>query len=451
MVYKNFRLICIVRIVLLLLTFIAAFFLIIRTSKYSTAIIAGILIIYQVYALIHYVDRTNRDLSRFMAAIKYEDFSQTFSAPGLGSSFNELKTAFNEVLAKFQATRAEKEQHFRYLQTVVQHVGIGLLTFQKDGQVDLINNAAKRLLKVTRLKNIHELETFSKPLVTALLKLSSGEKNLVKFYAQNELFQLAVYGTEFILGEKQFILASLQNISSELEEKEMEAWQNLIRVLTHEIMNSITPISSLASTANDILSNLSTSDIQSDQSYDENIEDIRGAVQTIQKRSQGLLHFVESYRKLTRIPRPDFKIFEVASLFERVIQLMKAQLTQEQIKIVARVTPPRLELTADPELVEQVLLNLVINARDAIKAKTDGQISLQARLDEKGRVNIQVSDNGAGISEDILDKIFIPFFTTKEHGSGVGLSISKQIMRLHRGSIAVQSNQGRETTFILKF
>jgi nitrogen fixation/metabolism regulation signal transduction histidine kinase len=448
MVYKNFRLICIFRVLFLGATCYLFFYLITRTTLYAMSFIAGVIIIYEIYSLIHYVERTNRDLTRFLDAIKYEDFSQTFIGAGFGSSFNDLKNAFNAVLTKFQQTRAEKEEHFRYLQTVVQHIGIGLISFQSDGEVGLINNAARRLLKVVRLKNINELRKFSKTLVDTLLNMKSGEKALVKIRDSNEYLQLAIYATEFILRENKYTLVSLQNIQSELEEKEMEAWQNLIRVLTHEIMNSVTPISSLASTANEMLTkNLD----RKDKFCEELIDDVRGAVQTIEKRSKGLLHFVESYRKLTRIPRPNFEIFPVTSLFERVGQLMKTQIGDNQVQFETHVDPESLELTADAELVEQVLINLVLNSIDAVKNRQDGKIQLTSKMDERGRVIIQVIDNGIGLEEDILEKIFIPFFTTKEHGSGIGLSLSKQIMRLHRGTIAVQSKRGEETVFTLRF
>jgi len=451
MVYKNFRLICILRVLFLGATFYLFFYLLTRTTLYAMSFITGVIIIYEIYSLIHYIERTNRDLTRFLDAIKYEDFSQTFIGAGFGSSFNDLKSAFNAVLTKFQQTRAEKEEHFRYLQTVVQHIGIGLISFQSDGEVELINNAAKRLLKVVRLKNINELRKFSKQLVDTLLKMQPSEKKLVKIQDVNEFLQLAIYSTEFILRENIYKLVSLQNIQSELEEKEMEAWQNLIRVLTHEIMNSVTPISSLASTVNQMLADLSVTQETTKQFCEDTIDDVRGAVQTIQKRSQGLLNFVDSYRKLTRIPRPNFQIFPVSSLFDRIKQLMKPQISDSAINFETNVDPESLELTADPEMVEQVLINLVLNAIDAVKHKHNGMIKLFSKMDERGRVIVQVIDNGPGIEEEVMEKIFIPFFTTKEHGSGIGLSLSKQIMRLHRGTITAQSKRGAETVFTLRF
>ena len=458
MAYKNFRIVCAIRVVLLGATVALFFYLLRQTTLYATLVIVGALIIYEIYALIHYVEKTNRDLTRFLEAVKHTDFSQTFSGSGLGTSFDDLKAAFNQVISDFQRTRTEKEEHYRYLQTLMQHVGIGLISYEQNGDVELVNTAAKRLLKVgidghdSALRNIQSLEAFSKPLVEALRRLRSGEKALVKIEDKDELLNLAIFATEFRMRDKKFTLVSIQNIQPELEEKEMEAWQNLIRVLTHEIMNSVTPIVSLTSTINDLLESGEGEAVpaRAARPGSESMRDIRGAVQTIQKRSKGLLHFVDAYRNLTRIPKPSFQIFPVAELFNRVQQLMQARLTEKGIALDISVDPPRLEVTADPELVEQVMINLVVNAIQAMQSQAGATLRMRAQL-ERGRVAIHVTDNGPGIIPEALGKIFIPFFTTKPEGSGIGLSLSRQIMRLHRGTISARSTPHVETTFTLKF
>lgn len=441
--YRNFRLQCTLRVLVLAATILLFIYLLLENILIPLVIVLAVFIPYESFSLIRYVERTNRDLARFMDAVHHEDYSQTFTGTGLGASFRDLKDSFNDVLAKFQRTRAETEEHFRYLQTVVQHVGIGLLSFQEDGEIELINTAAKRLLRVTHLKNIRSLEPFSRELVKTLLKLRPGEKVLVKVRDSDELLQYVIQATEFIMRGHRFTLVSIQNIQSELEEKEMEAWQKLIRVLTHEIMNSITPISSLASTANDMLARNTPAA--------ETIEDIRSAVQTIEKRSQGLLHFVDSYRKLTRIPKPNFQIFTVSSLFERVRRLMSPQTNSRSITLTSSVDPESLELTADPELIEQVLINLIVNSIQALEDRPAGRIELRASMDARGRIVVQVLDSGSGIPEEAQDKIFIPFFTTKKTGTGIGLSLCQQIMRLHRGTISVSSKPNDQTAFSLKF
>jgi signal transduction histidine kinase len=449
MAYRNFRIICILRVLFLCATVCLLFYLIMKTGYYATIFIICILFVYQIYAMIQHVERTNRELARFLEAIRYADFSQSFTGAGLGKSFDQLRLNFNEVFDAFRQARAEKEEQYRYLQTVVQHVGIGLVCYQPDGAVELVNNAAQRLLKVKDFRNINALQTFSKELVDTLFRLKAGEKALVRVEDNGERLQLAISATELRMRGQVFILASIHNIQSELEEKEMDAWQNLVRVLTHEIMNSITPISSLASTAHGLLNSAGGSGEQKIEP--EAIRDIREAVQTIQKRSQGLLHFVETYRKISRIPKPKFQIFPVADLFSRVQRFMRVDLEKKSIDLHVSVEPGTLELTADPELIEQVLINLVLNSIQALEGRPDARIDLIARLDAASRTLIQVRDNGPGILEEVKDKIFIPFFTTRQDGSGIGLSLSRQIMRLHRGTISVQSRPEIETVFTLKF
>ncbi len=447
MVFSRFHTGLIVRVLVLGLTIFLFVFLLLETGFYATATVMGLAILYQTLALIRSIDKTNQELARFLRSIAHSDFSQSFSGRGHDGSFDELNGAFTEVVDRFRKTRMEKEEHFRYLQTVIEHVGVGLLSFTTEGEVELLNNAAKRLLRVPHLKNIRELDTMSPTLVAALSRLRSGERSLIRVESQGEPLQLALYATEFRMRERQFKLVSLQNIRSELEEKEMEAWQNLIRVLTHEIMNSITPISSLASTVNGLLGTPN-----SNGGYEsETMQDIRGAVHTIERRSEGLLHFVDAYRNLTRVARPTFSVFPVAELFARVQRLMQARTSLVPVCFTTSVESQALELTADPEQIEQVLINLLLNALQAVEGMSDARIELRAKTDNHGSVILEVSDNGPGIPEEVREKIFVPFFTTKKDGSGIGLSLSRQIMRMHRGSISVRSEPGRETVFTLRF
>ena len=451
MVFRRFRLNCIIRVLFIGATICLFFYLLFRTNLYTALIILGAMIIYQIYGLMHYVEKTNRDLAHFFQSIRYQDFSQTFMEKKFGSSFDELKKAFTEVMNAFRKTRADKEEHFRYLQTVVQHVGIGLIAFQPDGHVELINTAAKRLLRVPRLKNIKSLESLSKTLVDTMLRLKSRESALVKVEDENELLHLALYATEFKLRGLNYSLVSIQNIHSELEEREMEAWQKLIRVLTHEIMNSITPIASLTSTISGLIKDAYGKKIKDDQFQNEAFKDIQQALQTIQKRSQGLLHFVDAYRNLALIPKPNHQIFPIKELLDRVRKLMQANIEKNSVRFKVQVEPETLELTADPELIEQVLINLLLNAFQAVESQKKAQIELNALMDGRGRIIIQVVDNGPGIPDENLEKIFIPFFSTKEEGSGIGLSLSRQIIRLHHGSIGVHSDSDAQTVFTLRF
>ena len=451
MVYRFFRLNCITRILGLSATIVLFFYLLMETALYATMVVVGALIVIQIAALIHFVEKTNRDLARFLMSIRYSDFSQSFSSPRRGTSFTELNEAFEEVIAQFQKARSEKEEHYRYLQTVVQHIGLALIAFDPSGDVDLVNNAAKKLLKVKGLNNIKALRELSPELVEVLMKLKAGEKTLVRVQEDDEELHLVIYATSFKLRDKSITLVSMQNIESELAEQEMQAWQKLIRVLTHEIMNSVTPIASLASTVNSMIQTSVDDTGENGKLNLETTEDIRHAVATIEKRSNGLLHFTEAYRNLTRIPKPKFAIFPAADLIDRVVQLLADQLEKDEIEVEVTVEPPSLELTADRELIEQVLINLIINAKQAFGNTPRKKVRLESRLDDRGRVLVIVADNGPGIDESVKDRIFTPFFTTKKEGSGIGLSLSREIMRLHKGRISVQSTANERTAFTLRF
>jgi two-component system nitrogen regulation sensor histidine kinase NtrY len=355
-----------------------------------------------------------------------------------------LREAFESVLREFRKTRSDRQEQYRYLQTVVQHVGIGLLAFDTNGKIDLINNAAKRLLGISVARNISDLGRVSPELVTKLQSLTAGQRELHRIAFAGETLQLVLSATEFKLGQRSIKLVSFQNISGELAEREMEAWQQLVRVLTHEIMNSITPIASLAATSRQMVE-------ANGLSGDAARNDLQSAISTIEKRSQGLLHFVDAYRTLTRVPKPTYRIVRVADLLERIIQLTASRPEAGQIAVTSVCNPPTLELTADPDLVEQVLINLTTNALQALSDRADGRIELNSRLNERGRVLVEVKDNGPGISPEAIESVFVPFYTTRKDGTGIGLSLSRQIMRLHKGDITVASRPGEGATFTLRF
>ena len=442
---KNFRINLIVRILVLVFSIFLFFFFVRDTSLYATIFILSIIIIIQIYSLIKFVEKTNKDISRFFNSIRYSDFTQNFKSNIKGAAFEDLSDSFMEVIDEFKKTRKEKEENYRYLQTIVQHISIGILAYTPDGNVELLNNAAKKLLKINSLRNISDLNSLSKSLVSSLLKIRTGDKILEKVIDNNELLQLSIFAAEFKLGTKHIILVSLNNIQSELEEKEMEAWQNLIRVLTHEIMNSITPIISLSSTVNNILENTG------EQISAETINDVREAITTILKRSNGLIHFVDSYRSLTRIPAPNFNLIKLSILFDRLKKLLNEECIKRKIIFSYSIEPSNLELTADQDLIEQVLINLITNSISAVSNCAEPYVQLIGKFDNRGNINIQVIDNGKGIPEDLQEKIFIPFFTTKKEGSGIGLSLSRQIMRIHKGGISVSSIPDKETVFTLRF
>lgn len=451
MVYNKFRFLVIIRILFLIIS-IFLFFYFENYTKYKfNSVFLFILIVFQVLSLIKFVERTNKKLSQFLKSIRHADFSSSFSDTNMGKSFEELSAEFNQVINAFKKHRIEKEEHYNYLQTVVQHISIGIIAYTKDGKVDMINNALKQLFQINNLRHIKELQKIKENLPDILMDLKAGNKTLVKIFRQGELLQLMIYAIEFRMRGEEYILISIQNIHTELEEKEIESWQKLIRVLTHEIMNSITPISSLASTVHEMLIDNHENEIQLKPIDQEDIHSVDSALSTIQNRSRGLLNFVEIYRDLTRIPKPNFRHFELIELFKRNEELMKSKMEKFNIQCQYKIFPEKLKITADPDLIDQVMINLLLNAIDAVKENENPKVKIIASQKNNGHAIIEVSDNGTGIKPDILDKIFMPFFTSKKTGTGIGLSLSRQIMSLHKGSISVNSKLNEGTTFTLTF
>jgi two-component system, NtrC family, nitrogen regulation sensor histidine kinase NtrY len=450
--YKNFRINVLAKIILLASTIFLLFYLFIVGYR-VTPVFLGLLVIYQVYSLFQYVDKINRDLSGFLESIRFSEFSRSFQVKGMGSSFDGLNQAFNNVIKDFQEIRSEKEENYHYLQTILQSIDVCLMAYQKDGTIEIVNKAAKKLFQLNNIKNINALEPLSHELVHTLLNIRAGQNTLVKVQDAEDILQLSVYATEIKIKNKLITLVTINNLQNVLEEQETEAWQKLIRVLTHEIMNSITPIASISSTLNHIMNEVlenntggfeKTIDIQS-------ISEFQQALQTINKRSTGLLHFVNTYRNLTRIPKPNFKIYSVRKLFENIKSLMEEELLENHICFTVSIEPEDIVFNADEQLIEQVMINLIKNSIYALKSTSGPHVEMRAFVNKRGRVTIQVIDNGVGILKDVLDKIFIPFFTTKPSGSGIGLSLSRQILRLHNGTITAHSIPDKETAFTLTF
>jgi len=451
--FKNFRISVILRVLAIVANAFLIMWLIFTTSYYFTTLLAVGIAIYQVIILIQFVETTNTLLTNFLESLRYSDFSRTFEIKGLGYSFDRLTESFSIVIDDFRKVREEKEQNYFYLETVVEHIGFGLISYREDGVVELINNSTKKLFKITSLKNLSELESFSSDLVAKLMAISNGESIMVKIQKQDTILQLAIFATEFKVADRLIRMATIKDIQNELEENEMESWQKLIRVLTHEIMNSITPIASITQTLNSMIKEVRSTYSKGipDTVEMETIDEIELAIETIHKRSTGLLHFVESYRDLTRIPAPKFSIFPVRTLFENVNGLMKNEMQNHNIQYITSTTPENLELSADEQLIEQVLINLLKNAIQALEKTGNPRIELNAFIDLNGKITIQIIDNGQGILPEVLDKIFVPFFTTKPKGSGIGLSLSRQILRLHSGTLTAHSDPEVETVFTLKF
>lgn len=452
MVYKSFRFQLVVRLILLLATIFLFTSLYYTESYFFTKFLVFILVVVEVYYLYYFLEKSNREIVHFFESIHYDDFTNTYPERKTGSSRDNLYHEFNEVLKKFREIRADKEAQHQYLRTIVQHIGIGIITFDDAGEVQIINNAAKKLLGIKLIKNVRQIGKDHPGLTESILDLKTGGRDLIKISKNGEEVQLAVYAIELSLRGKAFKLISIQNIQSELEEKEMEAWQNLIRVLTHEIMNSVTPISSLAATVETDLSEFLDNGTDVNQIDDETIEDFYLAVKTIHNRSESLIKFVSDFRNMTRIKLPTLENTKVEDIISHVLMLLKPDIERGGIEINSSVKPDLL-INIDKEQIEQVIINVVKNALQALAAgeKENKILTITAMPAPSGGAFISIADNGTGIEEDALKKIFIPFFTTKKNGSGIGLSLSKQIMRNHGGNISATSEMGEGTEFLLRF
>ncbi|MBL7852050.1 MAG: histidine kinase [Cyclobacteriaceae bacterium] len=445
---RDFRFRVALRVVLIGLVMSLFVYMINHAHMIFAAILTGLIIVGQLIELYHFTSQTNRKLTRFLESVKYSDFISGFTADNkLGASFRDLNAEFNEVLEAFRRARSEKEEHWQYLNTVVQQVRTGILSFDPEGNVQLINANARKFMGVTNIKNIEELREKNPTLLQALREVETGKSLLFK---SGPDVLLTLQATELRIRGNTMKLLTLQNIQSELQQQEIEAWQNLTRVLRHEIMNSITPISSLTSTLREILDHDMIRKNAHYELREEGADDLREGLTTIENRSKGLIKFIDAYREYTSLPQPRLKTVNVKSFIERVVQLLRPEIRKTPVEIVWSCESDFLAIQADEEMIEQVLINLIKNSWEALADTPGGLIEVRGYY-ISNHVVIDVSDNGPGIIQEALNKIFVPFFTTKKSGSGIGLSLSRQIMQMHNGALTVMSAPGVKTTFTMKF
>jgi nitrogen fixation/metabolism regulation signal transduction histidine kinase len=420
-------------------------------QRYLLALIMLGVCLFQIKQLIDLIDDSNQNLASFLDSIKFDDLSASFKTESKDPGVQRLHKELNEAITKLRSVRQEKDSDYLFYKNIVMHVGIGLIIFKEEtGRIEIFNSAARRLLKINRAETVQDLKEVSETLVNVFIRLRTGGRELIQLKLGEDIIQLSVYAIELTLRGENLKLISLQNIQSELEEKEMEAWQNLVRVLTHEIMNSVTPISSLAATIDDELKIHLRDEIDKPLEK-EQLEDIHLSLQTISKRSEGLIHFVKEFRSLTHIPKPRPESIKVCTLFEEIAMLHKKEMAEKNIKLEISIEPEDLTLMADKIMTDQVLINLVKNAIQAFDEQENKSIILKGFYNDKMRPVISVRDNGTGIEPEALEKIFIPFFTTKKTGSGIGLSLSRQFMRQHQGTLTVKTTVGKGTEFFMRF
>lgn len=447
--FRSFAFGVIYRVVLLVLVTFFGITMFLNENSYLLAFILFVILLFQTYNLIEYGNTTNKKITRFLESIRYADFSSSFTKDSpLGKSFKEMNISFNEVINAFKKTRAEKEEQMLFLQIMIQHINTGIISFDHTGKIGVINGAAKQLLKIPQFKDIYDFGKLSKDLLERILHIKPGGSFSIKIYHDLHLnFQSA----SFKMGGVSWTLLSFQNIQSELQKNELQAWQNLTKVLRHEIMNSMTPIASLANSLGIILEEDVEKVNEELLIHHDGYEDLREGLNTIAKRSSGLVDFVNAYRDYTNIPLPVSKVFPVKILFENITVLLKEEMMKAGVCLTYDISPNDLELIADQDLIQMILINLVKNAKEALDKSKNKTIILKAGMNAQSHPYIQVIDFGEGIVPEALERIFVPFYTTKKTGSGIGLSISRQIMNLHKGHLEVHSIPNEQTVFTLSF
>ncbi|HEX2919690.1 MAG TPA: ATP-binding protein [Bacteroidales bacterium] len=413
--------------------------------------LAGItfLIVFQTLLLVDKVNRTNSDLEKFFSSVQNQDTSIWFSNE-TNKSFGKLHDRMNSVNTIIRNARIETERTSRFLQSVVDHVDTGLLSFDVNCTIKFYNSAAKKYLNIQQPEQMASLKTKDDNLFGIINTISPGQEILHKMIVNNALQSVLIKAAELKFENNVIKLVSFHDITNELDKKELDSWQKIIRVLTHEIMNSISPITSLSSAISGYYKNQGTENTIVPAEVNQRIiSKTLSGLDTINETGKGLLEFVDKYRSLASLPKPVLSRFIIDSLLRKCIMLMESNIP-DNIKISASVYPEELTLEADYSQIEQILINLIKNAVEALSGKKEGTIHLKAFC-ANGSILIQVEDNGTGISADIVEDIFVPFYTTKEHGSGIGLSLSKQIMQNHNGTISVNSSPDKGSVFTLKF
>ena len=446
--FKSFKSKLAIRILLLAITVALAVTFLWVYHMWPVSVTLALIFVWQAVELHNFVNNTNRKLQLFLDSVQYSDFVTTFSVDNaLGNSFKNLNESFNSVLDAFKDARISTEENLQYLNLVVEHVDTGLISFDEDGKVEVMNGIAVDLLGTRKIRSMNELKETNPDLYATIWELPVGEKAL---FHVNENINLSIRATQFTRRGKFVKLVALQNIQHELNAKELESWQNLLRVLRHEIMNSMTPISSMASTLQMILDEDLEKKGEILELSESVFNDIQDSLGTIESRSKGLINFIKGYQEYTSLPAPRFKVVSVKNLVANVEQLMLNDFRELGISLNCEFVKKDFQLLVDEQQIEQVLINLVKNAREAFTNQEVKRVVIRSYQQYQYKV-IEVEDNGPGIIPEALDQIFIPFYTTKKSGSGIGLSLSRQLVQMNNGNLTVSSEPNRKTVFKLVF
>jgi len=450
MIIRNFYVNLLLRLISIVTLAIIAGYVLGTTESVLIIVICTLMIVLLIISTVSYLNTTNEKIRFFFDAVRNDDSNLSFPVNKGNRALSELYTSMNKVNMQIQQLKIENSQKEKYFSELIEHLATGIITFNSKGFILNANSAAKRLLSTDNLTHLKQIEHNNFRLYQAISNIKPFKQKLISFPSTPGNIQLTLKASSVKAGKEELIIVSINDIKNELDEKELDSWLKLIRVLMHEIMNSLTPIISLSENLTHIFSNKGKAVSPDDVTQDTIANTIQG-LSVINEQGKGLMSFVESYRRLTRIPEPEKKYFKINDLFNRVHVLYKSLENNERMELSVNTGNPDLEIFADENLITQVIINLLKNAIEANENNPEGKITISCTTDSGHRAKICVADNGPGISEDKIEEIFVPFFTTRKEGTGIGLSISKQIMRIHGGNLIVRSRPGKETIFCLTF
>lgn len=424
-------------------------YLVLKTQLWFTITGVSFILLASIVSLYNYINQIRFDIKRFILAIKTRDHTLNFKSKSTRGSFPDLYTSFDDIIQTHKDIQLEQDAMFQLIRTILQQVPVGVIVVKENHNADgnreiaFFNEAAAALLNVPAYKYWHRLKQHLPLFTTEIEQIIKGGKRFLELKLQDKLIQLSTEVIPLNLYGSDYTIVSFQNIKDEIEQKEIEAWNRLIGVISHEILNSITPISSLSDTVNSMVADKEFLD-------KEDLEDLKPAIQTIKRRSEGLLGFVKDYRLIAELPTPELESHSIGGILQHIHVLMQPFAAAKNIKLLVSQTSSKISVNVDLKLVEQALINLVTNSIYSLEDCVNPLIEIDYRL-EQNKLFIDVADNGKGIEPEVLEKIFVPFFTTRKNGSGIGLTITRNIMKMHYGSLEVSSIPKQRTIFSLVF
>ncbi len=447
--FKLFRFKLIIYIVLIVASSFATIYFAIASPFWLLSGWAFLFIIIFSVLLIFESGKSKRELCNFISSITFGEFKNTYQSKNKNDDFAK---AYDDLISVYRKLRSDKERNHLYLQTIVEHVNVALLCFDEDDNIMIVNDAAKQFFGRSFILNIDALQRFDKSLAEIIQSVKGGQKRLYKFSKLGNTYNISIHATEFKLQNNPYKLVSIQDVKFEMEEQELDSWRKLVRVLTHEIMNTAIPISTLAGVTNQLLLDEKGEEKDLNALNLEDQMDLRHSLKTIEKRSKGMVEFVRATKSYTNMPTPKFETMSLIQIIENVTSLLKPGFDGKDIRLVFEKEEQIPDLKLDVKLIEQLLINIIKNSMEALEKIKEGKINISlSSANNKNKIALAITDNGPGIDPDEMENIFVPFYTTKKEGSGIGLSLSRQIMRLHGGSIQISSEVEKGTQVKLIF